>query len=72
MSPTTIRPGIPQPLDISQDLSPQIVLDRHVRKRGIHFEDLILSELAHAAGVMEVVFGEETGGDVRADTKEGL
>lgn len=61
MSLPTIISCISQPRNVSQHLPPQVVLDFHLRERGIHFEDLIVDQFANTAGVVEVVFGKEAG-----------
>ena len=46
MPPSTIRPRLFQPLNIIQVLSPEIVLNLHIGKRGRDIEDLFVGELA--------------------------
>jgi hypothetical protein len=41
MSFPSICSGIFQPLDIGQYLPPQVILNLHIRERGIDFEDLL-------------------------------
>lgn len=72
MSPSAIRPRIPQPGDISQHLAAQVIFDLHVRERGIDLEYLTVGQLANAAGVVKVVFCEQPGTCVRTDAEEGL
>jgi hypothetical protein len=72
MSLSPICSSIFQPRDISQHLAPQVILDFHLRERGVDFEDLFDVQLAHSAGLVEMVFGEEAGADLRTDAEEGL
>lgn len=72
MSPTPIRPRIPETLNILQHLSPQVVLDLHAVERGVELEDLCLREFTDAGGVVEVEAGHEAGGGEGTDAEEGL
>jgi hypothetical protein len=61
MSLSPISSCILQPRDISQYLPAQVILDFHLRERGIDFEYLFGLQLANSANVVEMVFGEEAG-----------
>lgn len=72
MTPTTVRPRLLHSLDIIQHLSPEIILDIHLGKHGREIEDLLVGELAHSAGRVDVKAREEARGDIVADPEEGL
>jgi hypothetical protein len=42
MPPTAVRTRIPQPLDIIQDLSTQVILNLHFGQCGCDVEDLLV------------------------------
>lgn len=72
MATTAVGTGLLQTLDIIQDLSSQVILNLHIRQHGGQVEDLLVGELADAAGRVDVEAGQEAGGGVVANAEEGL
>lgn len=72
MTTTAVGTGLLQTLDVIQDFSSQIILDLHIRQHGGQVENLLVGELADAAGRVDVEAGQEAGGSVVANAKEGL
>lgn len=72
MTTTTVGTGLLQALDVIQDLSSQVILNLHIRQHGGQVEDLLVGELADAAGRVDVEAGQEAGGGVVADSEESL
>lgn len=57
MSLATIRARVLQPLDIIQNLTPQIILNLHFRERRGEVEDLLVGQLADFASGMDMEAG---------------
>jgi alpha-L-fucosidase len=72
MTTTAVGTGLLQALDVVQNLSSQVILNLHVRKYGGQVENLLIGELADAAGWMDVEAGQEAGGSVAANAEKGL
>lgn len=72
MATTAVGTGLLQTLDIIQDLSSQVILNLHIRQHGGQVEDLLVGELADAAGWVDVEAGQEAGGGVVANAEKGL
>jgi hypothetical protein len=72
MSPAPISTGIPEPLDIVEYLSPQIILNFHFGQRGRDVEHLRVGEFADFGLWVNVEASQEAGGDVWADSEEAL
>lgn len=69
---TTVGPGLLQPLDIIQILSAEVIFDLHVGQCGRDIQHLLVGQLAHFAGWVDMEPGEETRRSVFANTKERL
>lgn len=72
MSSTAVSSSLLQALDIIQHLSSQVILDLHIRQHGGQVEDLLVRQLADAAGRVDVEAGQEAGGGMVADSEESL
>lgn len=72
MPPSAVRPRVPQPLDVVEDLPAEVVLDLHLGQRGRDVEHLLVGQLADLAGRVDVEAGEEARRGVRADAEEGF
>ncbi|KAF3388946.1 hypothetical protein F1880_003209 [Penicillium rolfsii] len=58
MATTAVSTGLLQALDVIQNLSSQVILNFHVRKHGSQVEDLLVGELADAAGRVDIEAGQ--------------
>lgn len=72
MATTTVGTSLLQALDIIQNLSAQVIFNLHIGQNGGQVEDLLVGQLADAAGWVDVEAGQEAGGGVAADAKKGL
>jgi hypothetical protein len=72
MSPSTVRPRIPQPLDVVEDLSAEVIFDFHLRESRSKVEDLLIRQFPDLSRWMDVKAREETGGDGGTNAKERL
>ena len=72
MATTTVRSGLLHALDIIQHLSAKVIFDLHVRKHTRQVEDLLVGQLANAAGRVDVETSQEAGGGIGADPKKAL
>jgi hypothetical protein len=72
MTTTAVGTGLLQALDVIQNLSSQVILNLHIRKHGGQVENLLVGELADAAGRVDVEAGQEAGGSVAANSEKGL
>lgn len=70
MAPTTVCSRLLQALDIIENLSSEIILDLHIRQHSREVEDLLVRQLADAAGRVDVEAGQEAGGGVVADSEK--
>lgn len=61
MSSTTVSSSLLQALDIIQHLSSQVILDLHIGQHGGQVEDLLVRQLADAAGRVDVEARQEAG-----------
>jgi hypothetical protein len=57
MTTTAVGTGLLQALDVVQNLSSQVILNLHVREHGGQVENLLVGELADAAGRVDVEAG---------------
>lgn len=72
MATTTVGTCLLQAFDIIEHVSAQVVLDLHIRKHGGQIKDLLVGQLADAAGRVDVEAGEESGRGIVTDAEEGL
>jgi alpha-L-fucosidase len=72
MATTTVGTSLLQALDVIQNLSAQVIFNLHIGQDGSQVEDLLVGQLADAAGWVDVEAGQEAGGGVSADAKKGL
>lgn len=72
MTSAAVSSGFFHALDIVQDFSAQIVLNFHIGQHGCEVKDLLVGQLADAAGRVNVEAGHEAAGAVAADSEEGL
>lgn len=72
MTSAAVSSGLFHALDIVQNFSAQIVLDFHIGQHGCEVEDLLVGQLADAAGRVDVETGHEAAGAVGANSEEGL
>lgn len=72
MTTTAVGTGLLQALDVVQDLSSQVILNLHVRKHGGQVQNLLVGELADAAGRVDIEAGKEAGGSVAANSEKGF
>lgn len=72
MATTTVSTCLLQALNIIEHVSAQVVLNLHIRKHGGQIEDLLVGQLADAAGRVDVEAGEESRGGIVSDAEEGL
>lgn len=61
MATTTVGTSLLQALNVIQNLSTQVVLNLHVGQDGGQVEDLLVGQLADAAGRVDVEAGQEAG-----------
>lgn len=72
MTSAAVSSSLFHALDIVQNFSAQIVLNFHIRQHGCEVEDLLVGQLADAAGRVDVEAGHEAAGAVVANSEEGL
>lgn len=72
MTSAAVSSGLFHALNIVQNFSAQIVLDFHIGQHGCEVEDLLVGQLADAAGRVDVEAGHEAAGAVVANSEEGL
>jgi hypothetical protein len=72
MTSAAVSSGLFHALDIVQNFSAQIVLDFHLRQYSREVENLLVGQLADAAGRVDVEAGHKAGGAVVANSEEGL
>lgn len=72
MTSAAVSSGLLHALDIIQNFSAQVVLDFHIGQHGCEVEDLLVGQLADAAGRVDVEAGHEAAGTVVANSEEGL
>lgn len=72
MTSAAVSSGLFHALDIVQNFSAQIVLNFHIGQHGCEVEDLLVGQLADAAGRVDVEAGHEAAGAVVANSEEGL
>lgn len=61
MSSTTVSPSLLQALNIIEHLSSQVIFDLHIRQHSGQVEDLLVRQLADAAGWVDVKAGQKAG-----------
>lgn len=59
MASATVGTSLLQALDIVQDFSSQVILNLHIGEHGGQVEDLLVRQLADAAGRVDVEAGQE-------------
>lgn len=72
MATTPVCSGLFQTLDIVQNFSAKIVLDLHVGQDGCQVKDLLVGQLADAAGRVDIETSQETRGGVGPNAEERL
>lgn len=72
MTSAAVGSGLFHALDIVQNFSAQIVLNFHIGQHSCEVEDLLVGQLADAAGRVDVEAGHEAAGAVVANSEEGL
>lgn len=72
MTSAAVSSSLLHTLDVIQNFSAQVVLNLHFRQHGCEVEDLLVGQLADAAGRVDVEPGHETSRSVVANSKEGL
>lgn len=72
MTSAAVGTSLLQALDIVQDFSSQVILNLHIGEHGGQVEDLLVRQLANAAGRVDVEAGQEARGGVGSDPEESL
>lgn len=72
MATTTVGTCLLQALDIIQDLSAEIVLNLHIRQHSSQVKNLLVGQLADAAGWVDVEAGKKARRGVISDSEESL